>query len=500
MTKFSTSQQSQLAQIGAFLRENRESQGKSLEDIAIRTYIRPQLLSGIETGDPDQLPEPIFVQGFIRRYAETLGLQGTEISQQFTVTSIPSTPRPAPRLQEAESSTTRLTRRATTARPYTPSTTANTSASAPLFNAGSLSSQGEHFPNSTQDTADSVAAQHTSPSVQPEKKPLIVEDEVLGLPDEATTLPAIDASAIAPSTIEIGALDTGAVVPPSLQIQPSEDASSPSLSTADLTLDLPAAAVESDGPGDISAFDQAVLETSSPVTPSVVIQPDDQLNDNLDNSLDNRLDGQPINDRPINDGSIGGESIDNRQNDQFNDNLPAAFTTEVATTPETAERTPVYSDEPVGVEIDREGPNLKPFAIGAVVIAALIAGVVLLANALGGDRTPVVADNPTPDVEQLEDPAVIEPEALPPVPAPVSDAPVYVEANAIAEAWVSVIADGSEIFEGTLQSGDTQLWEAQETLDVFSGDGGALEIAANGGEAEVMGERGFEAKEVFTPR
>ncbi|MGB7487404.1 MAG: helix-turn-helix transcriptional regulator, partial [Phormidesmis sp.] len=102
MTKFSAAQQSQLAQIGAFLRENREVQGKSLEDIAIHTYIRPQLLSGIETGNPDLLPEPIFVQGFIRRYADNLGLKGTELSQQFTVNSIPSTPRPVRPLEMPE--------------------------------------------------------------------------------------------------------------------------------------------------------------------------------------------------------------------------------------------------------------------------------------------------------------------------------------------------------------------------------------------------------------
>ena len=113
MTKFSAQQQSQLAQIGTFLREQREQQGKSLEDIAIRTYIRPQLLSGIETGDPELLPEPIFVQGFIRRYAENLGLKGTELSQQFSVDSIPSTPRPARPTIVEDSPTTRLTRLST---------------------------------------------------------------------------------------------------------------------------------------------------------------------------------------------------------------------------------------------------------------------------------------------------------------------------------------------------------------------------------------------------
>ena len=135
-------------------------------------------------------------------------------------------------------------------------------------------------------------------------------------------------------------------------------------------------------------------------------------------------------------------------------------------------------------------------------IAALTAGIVLLTNALGGSDRPSVADNsPAPDVEQLEDPAVPEPE-LPPVPTPappaVSDEPVYVEATATSEAWVSIIADGTNIFEGTLQPGDTELWEAKEEINVYSGDAGALQLAANGGESEVMGDNGQPQEAIFT--
>ncbi|MGB7250248.1 MAG: RodZ domain-containing protein [Phormidesmis sp.] len=80
---------------------------------------------------------------------------------------------------------------------------------------------------------------------------------------------------------------------------------------------------------------------------------------------------------------------------------------------------------------------------------------------------------------------------------PISTAPVYVEATATGEAWVSIIADGNPIFEGKLNAGDTQLWEAQKKLSVYSGNAGALDLAANGGEAEVMGAPGQPQEKLF---
>jgi cytoskeletal protein RodZ len=97
VTSYSTVQKQQLSQLGAYLQEKRQEQGKSLEDISLQTYIRAQLLKSLETGDTSDLPQPIFVQGFIRRYADALGLDGTNFAKQFPVHSIPNTPRPGPR-------------------------------------------------------------------------------------------------------------------------------------------------------------------------------------------------------------------------------------------------------------------------------------------------------------------------------------------------------------------------------------------------------------------
>ncbi len=96
MTGYSTLQQDHLKKIGANLQEARVAQSKTVDDIAVQTYIRPQLLNAIEAGQVADLPQPIFVQGFIRRYAEALGLDGKTLAKQFPVHSIPNTPRPHP--------------------------------------------------------------------------------------------------------------------------------------------------------------------------------------------------------------------------------------------------------------------------------------------------------------------------------------------------------------------------------------------------------------------
>lgn len=72
-----------LMQIGAYLHHVREENQLSLEDVAARTLIQARLLKAIEEGKLHHLPEPVYVQGFIRRYAEALGLDGVEFAEAF---------------------------------------------------------------------------------------------------------------------------------------------------------------------------------------------------------------------------------------------------------------------------------------------------------------------------------------------------------------------------------------------------------------------------------
>lgn len=70
-------------QIGQKLKMARESKGLSLGQIYDRTKISTANLEAIEAGDIDQLPEPVYVSGFIKRYAECVGLNGQNLTEEF---------------------------------------------------------------------------------------------------------------------------------------------------------------------------------------------------------------------------------------------------------------------------------------------------------------------------------------------------------------------------------------------------------------------------------
>lgn len=74
-----------LAIIGAKLKQLREEKALSLYDIATMTMIRPSQLYAIEEGKIEYLPEPVYIQGFIRKFADALGLNGKELSREFPI-------------------------------------------------------------------------------------------------------------------------------------------------------------------------------------------------------------------------------------------------------------------------------------------------------------------------------------------------------------------------------------------------------------------------------
>lgn len=86
--KKNPSQQEQiekLEELGSRLRQFRKEKSIALEDVAQKTRIQARLLNAIEEGRLDQLPEPVYIKGFIKRFAEALGLNGTEFSSSFPV-------------------------------------------------------------------------------------------------------------------------------------------------------------------------------------------------------------------------------------------------------------------------------------------------------------------------------------------------------------------------------------------------------------------------------
>jgi transcriptional regulator with XRE-family HTH domain len=89
--------------IGQRLRQARERLGLSLEEAERTTRIRAQHLAALERDDFEALPSPVQARGFLKNYADYLGLDTDRLLQDYNgapSTRPPSTrPRTAPRPQ-----------------------------------------------------------------------------------------------------------------------------------------------------------------------------------------------------------------------------------------------------------------------------------------------------------------------------------------------------------------------------------------------------------------
>lgn len=76
-------------QIGQKLKAAREGQGLSLVQIWERTKIPMHHLQSMETGVTDDLPETVYVAGFIKRYADVVGLNGQNLAEEYRKEAAP---------------------------------------------------------------------------------------------------------------------------------------------------------------------------------------------------------------------------------------------------------------------------------------------------------------------------------------------------------------------------------------------------------------------------
>jgi cytoskeletal protein RodZ len=77
----STEKIATLQNIGCSLRQLRQEHSLSIEEVAERTRIQPRLLRALEEGQMDVLPEPVYIQGLIKKYGESLGVNALELAK-----------------------------------------------------------------------------------------------------------------------------------------------------------------------------------------------------------------------------------------------------------------------------------------------------------------------------------------------------------------------------------------------------------------------------------
>ncbi len=78
--------------VGTYLRENRLSRGLSLDDVARITRIGKNYLAALEEDRFDTLPNPAYVKGFLRAYANLLDLSGDEVIARYDRSGTPADP------------------------------------------------------------------------------------------------------------------------------------------------------------------------------------------------------------------------------------------------------------------------------------------------------------------------------------------------------------------------------------------------------------------------
>lgn len=320
MANLAPTQVEQLQRIGDYLRQVRQEQGLSLDILANQIFIRPALLQALETGREDQLPEPVFIQGFIRRYAEALGLDGKAISQEFVVT-------PPPMMTDSSVATPALT--------------------------------------------NGVVVPEPAPKPAPKPTPAPVSATPQSPAPEPISTPA---SIPAPEPVPSVAARAAAIPQPA-------KAPAPTVQNTPLSTSLPPMA-------------------------------------------------------PVPDRRSGG------------------------------------------------------FPLWLLMVAAIVLIGGGIGMVLGRGQRPQTAEAPTEAITpaETEPPVVPEPE---PEPEPVAlEAPIVVAVRLTERSWLSVVADGRTVYEGTSDSGYEETWTAQNTLVFTTGNAGGVSFSFNGEDPVVLGNPG----------
>lgn len=107
---------------------------------------------------------------------------------------------------------------------------------------------------------------------------------------------------------------------------------------------------------------------------------------------------------------------------------------------------------------------------------------------------------PSPSIEKTPAPAPSGGAAAPAgeaAPTTVTS-PIHLVVVASGRSWVRAVADGKTVFEGFLNAGDRQTWEAAHTFTVRTGSAGFIEISVNGQSLGRLGGSGQVIERTFS--
>jgi len=149
---------------------------------------------------------------------------------------------------------------------------------------------------------------------------------------------------------------------------------------------------------------------------------------------------------------------------------------------------------------NREAPKpRRPKWLFAAVISGAALAVAASVGALGGQterpaaKRSVVTTPATPKASASKAPA-----ARAPVTA--AQARVTLVVSALSATRLSILVDGTQVFDGTLYAGDQRTFRARSTIDVVAADAGTVRLTLNGAALGVPGRAGTVFRARYGPR
>ena len=159
--------------------------------------------------------------------------------------------------------------------------------------------------------------------------------------------------------------------------------------------------------------------------------------------------------------------------------------------------------EPSSIEeLDRKNREAPKPKRPKWLIAALASGVALAVaagvGALGGQTERPTAKTSSAPPRAAAPSHTAAPRVVGPVSA--AQARVTLAVVALAPTRVSIQADGSKIFDGTLAAGESRTFRARSTIDIVAADGGTVRLTLNGVDLGLPGPSGTVFRARYGPK
>ena len=92
-----------MSSLGSYLKQEREARRVSIAELAQTTRIPVRILQQLESDEQSELPADVFVRGFLRSYAKSLGLDEEHVLNRYHGRKTPEPPPALPAVYAPES-------------------------------------------------------------------------------------------------------------------------------------------------------------------------------------------------------------------------------------------------------------------------------------------------------------------------------------------------------------------------------------------------------------